>query len=115
MKRILALAMASLTLVAVLTACGSSKGAAQKTSPPPSASQTQPAADSETQVVHGTINRIDTYLVLLTDDGEYQMMDFGDGVTLDDYAEGDSVNVTYTGELGNENVNPVITAIEKAG
>lgn len=112
MKRILALSMAALTLVAVLTACGAPKKAAQ--SPAPSTSQTASPADSETQVVHGTINRIDNYLVLLTDDGEYQMMDFGDGVTLDDYAEGDSVNVTYTGELGNENVNPVITAIEKA-
>ena len=112
MKRILVLGMAALALAAALTACGPFRGAAQ--SPAPSASQAQPDAGGETQVIRGTINRMDTYLVLLTDDGEYQVMDFGSGVTLDGFSEGDSVKVTYSGELGNEDAAPVITAIEKA-
>ena len=54
------------------------------------------------------------YLVLLTGDGEYQVMDYGKGVSADGFAEGDSVEITYTGELGVEGSNPVITAISKA-
>lgn len=111
MKRLVCLMMAMLLAVSCLAACGASGGGAGKDN------KSTPAVSEETsagKVVHGTINRIDNYLVLLTDDGEYQIMDYGEGVTLDDYAEGDSVNVTYTGELGVEGSNPVITAIAKA-
>ena len=74
------------------------------------------AADASTQgkTLHGIINKIDDYLVLLTDEGEYQMMDLGEGVTLEGFAEGDSVDVTYTGELGETESTPVVTAIVKA-
>ena len=50
-------------------------------------------------MVQGIINKIDSYLLLLTDDGEYHIMDYGEGVTMDGFAEGDKVDVTYTGEL----------------
>ena len=62
----------------------------------------------------GIINQMGDYLVLLTGDGEYQVMDYGKGVSDDGFEEGDSVEITYTGELGVEGSNPVITAISKA-
>lgn len=110
MKRMVCLMMTLLLAAACLTACGAAGGGAKDSKSTPAISEEKGAE----KVVHGTINRIDNYLVLLTDDGEYQIMDYGDGVTLDDYAEGDQVNVTYTGELGVEGSNPVITAIAKA-
>lgn len=110
MKRMVCLMMTLLLAATCLTACGTSGGGAAKDSNSTPAVSDEKGAE---KVVHGVINRIDNYLVLLTDDGEYQIMDFGDGVTLDDYAEGDEVNVTYTGELGVEGSNPVITAIAK--
>lgn len=60
------------------------------------------------------INRKGDFLVLLTDDGDYQIMDYGKGVNVDDFAEGDKANITYTGELGVEGSTPVIVAISKA-
>ena len=111
MKRILVLGMAALALAAALTACGPFRGAAQ--SPAPSASQAQPDAGGETQVIRGTINRMDTYLVLLTDDGEYQIFDFDKEVDPSSFAEGDRVEVTYTGVLGDENATPVAVVIMK--
>ena len=111
MRRLVCMMMALLLAVTCLTACGSTAGGktADNKPAPPSASQ-----QVEEKTVHGIINRMGNYLVLLMDDGEYQVMDYGDGVTLDGYAEGDSVNVTYTGELGVEGSTPVITAISKA-
>lgn len=108
MKRTLVLCAAALILVLSLAACGSSKGADKSTESEKS------ETSEETQVVHGIINKIDSYLVLLTDDGEYQIMDYGEGIDMDSFSEGDSVNVTYTGTLGDEDPSPVITAIEKA-
>ena len=65
--------------------------------------------------VTGTINRLDTdYLVLITDDGEYQVMDFGESFSVEGFSEGDDVVITYTGTLGNEEKPPVITAMEAA-
>lgn len=104
MKRTLVLCTAALILVFSLTACGSSKGTQSKTS----------ETSDDVQVVHGIINKIDSYLVLLTDDEEYQILDYGEGIHMDSFSEGDSVNVTYTGTLGDEDPSPVITAIEKA-
>ena len=72
--------------------------------------------DSETEehVITGIINRKDDYLVLLTKEGDYQVMDPGEGVSLDSFTEGDSVKDTYTGVLGDEANPPVISAIEMA-
>ena len=109
-------ALSALLLTLSLAACGTPAG---ETSQDKSASNSSSSSSSqsqdvqETKTVQGIINKIDTYLVLLLDDGEYQIMDYGEGVTLDDYFEGDRVEVTYTGELGVEGVAPVISAITK--
>ena len=112
MKRMVTTSLA-LILALSLTACGPS-GAKQTTggTQEPQSSPTTQANTTE-QKVHGIINRIGNYLVLLTDDDEYQVMDLGEGVTLDGFAEGDSVDVTYTGKLGVESETPIVTAIVK--
>lgn len=104
----LALTMAGLSL----TGC-SAKG--EGTDQPPSGSQPAVTEEkAESKVVHGVINRIDNYLVLLVGDGEYQIMEYGEGVTMDGFTEGDKVDVSYTGELGVDGMYPVITAIAKS-
>lgn len=114
-KRIVCLTLALMMVGLSLTACGSKgSGKDQKTDMPVSSPVAGEEQKTEGKMVHGVINKIDNYLVLLTDDGEYQIMEYGDGVTLDDFAEGDKVDVTYTGELGVEGSNPVIIAITKA-
>ena len=111
-KRMLILSVLMLALA--LSGCGAG-GAGRKPAPSPSPSPTPSAAveQKEEKVIRGTINRIGSYLVLLTGEGEYQVMDFGEGVTADGFAEGDQVDVTYTGELGAEDTDPVIQAMEK--
>ena len=106
-------AVSALLLTLSLAACGTPAGESNqdKSASSGSSSSSQSQDAQETKTVQGIINKIDTYLVLLLDDGEYQIMDYGEGVTLDDYFEGDRVEVTYTGELGVEGVAPVITAI----
>lgn len=108
-------AVSALLLTLSLAACGTPAGETNQdksaNSSSSSSSQSQDAQEAKT--VQGIINKIDTYLVLLLDDGEYQIMDYGEGVTLDDYFEGDRVEVTYTGELGVEGVYPVFSAITK--
>ena len=54
------------------------------------------------------------YLVLITDDVEYQVMDFGENFSVEGFSEGDDVVITYTGTLENEEKPPVITAMEAA-
>lgn len=108
-------AVSALLLTLSLAACGTPAGeTSQDKSASSSSSSSSHSQDAqETKTVQGIINKIDTYLVLLLDDGEYQIMDYGEGVTLDDYFEGDRVEVTYTGELGVEGVYPVFSAITK--
>ena len=101
LKRCFALGAAALMLCALLTGCGRS-------------GQAEPAAGQEEQTLSGVINRMDDLLVLLTDAGEYQVMDLGEGVSLDGFAEGDSVTVTYTGGLGDEETPPVVASSEPA-
>lgn len=123
MKKMVSLAL-SLLLVLPLAACSNPFAAKTEESMAPQSSamvqddmgKKDEMADKDMaeQKVHGIINRMDEYLVLLTDDGEYQVMDLGEGVTLDGFAEGDSVNVTFTGKLGVESETPVVTAIVKA-
>ena len=100
LKRFFALGAAALMLCALLTGCGRS-------------GQAEPAGQEE-QTLSGVINRMDDFLVLLTDAGDYQVMDLGEGVSLDGFAEGDSVTVTYTGGLGDEETPPVVSSIEPA-
>lgn len=111
MKRMVAFS-AAVVLVLSLTACGPF-GARQTTGTPAPQNSAEVQSDAAEQKIQGIINRIDEYLVLLTKDGEYHVMDLGEGVTLDGFAEGDSVDVTYTGKLGVESETPVITAIVK--
>lgn len=108
-------AVSALLLTLSLAACGTPAGETNqdKSASSSSSSSSQSQDAQETKTVQGIINKIDTYLVLLLDDGEYQIMDYGEGVTLDDYFEGDRVEVTYTGELGVEGVYPVFSAITK--
>ena len=91
----------ALSTVLLLAACGASGSAAEES--------------QQEESVTGTINRLDTdYLVLITDDGEYQVMDFGENFSVEGFSEGDDVVITYTGTLGNEEKPPVITAMEAA-
>ena len=72
--------ISALLLLAVLAACGTDReGAAGGT-------------------VEGVVNRNGDFLVLLTDEGEYQTFEFGAGVDTGALEEGDCVSVTYTGE-----------------
>lgn len=100
--------LASLLLALSLTACGQS--AAPEASAP---AETETQAQVQTQTISGVVNRKGDFLVLLTDDGEYQPFSFGDGVSGDGLEEGDSVTITYTGTLGDENNTPTAVAIEK--
>ena len=52
--------------------------------------------------------------MLITDDGEHQVMDFGENFSVEGFSEGDDGVITYTGTLGNEEQRPVITAMEAA-
>lgn len=106
-KQFIILGAIVLMLGMALTACGHSDAPAEGTA----ASEDS----SEAQVVSGVINRKGEFLVLLTDDGAYQVMDLAEDVSLDDLSEGDHVNVTYTGELGDEDAPPVVSGIELAG
>ena len=90
----------ALSTVLLLAACGASGSAAE--------------GSQQEESVTGTINRLDTdYLVLITDDGEYQVMDFGENFSVEGFSE-DDVVITYTGTLENEEKPPVITAMEAA-
>ena len=76
---------------------------------------TDTGADAEeTAAISGVVNRLDDYLVLLTDDGEYMVFDFGEDVDSSSLEEGDRVTVSYTGQLGSEDPAPVAVSIEKA-
>ena len=108
MKRMICLVLAILLVGAALTAC--SLGKKKEAAAEPSAS----ASQEESKTIHGVINRLGSSLVLLTDEGEHQAMDYGKDLKIAGFAEGDKVNVTYTGELGKEDVYPVVIAIEKA-
>ena len=113
MKRIVCLMLTLTMMGLLLTACGGPGKDNNAEESSAETSQSEPVSDKE-QVVTGTINKIGTYLVLLTDDGAYYPMDLGEGVTLDDFAEGDRVKITYTGNLEAEIETPVITSIVKA-
>ena len=68
--------ISALLLLAVLAACGTDReGAAGGT-------------------VEGVVNRNGDFLVLLTDEGEYQAFEFGAGVDTGALEEGDCVSVT---------------------
>lgn len=108
MKRIAAILLSAALLLS-LAAC--KKGEAPSTSQPKSSESV--AEEVKEGTISGVINRIGDFMVLLTDDGEYQIFDFDKEIDPSGFAEGDRVEVTYTGVLGDENVNPVAVVIMK--
>lgn len=111
MKKILIFILTLTCALSILTACGQKDAGKQEDL------AEVPAEDSaeETQTISGVINRLDDYLVLLDDNAEYHVFDFGEDLDKASLEEGDSVNVTYTGTLDSENPAPVAIAVEKVG
>ena len=100
MRRMISAMLAALMLL-TLAACGSGK-------------QDGGAGREDTAAVSGVVNRLGDFLVLLTEDDTYAVFDFGEDVDPEALEEGDSVTVTYTGELGSEDPAPVAVSVEKA-
>lgn len=105
MKRAFICAFAVLCLAAALTGCGRKDAGPQESGSAP---------DDGKQTISGIVNRVDDYLVLLDDSEQYRLFDFGEDVDPGSLEEGDSVTVTYTGDLDSEDPPPVAVAIEKA-
>ena len=80
MKRMICLVMAVMLAALCLTACGTIRGGRENSQPTSSTS-----AQAEGKTVQGIINQKGDYLVLLTDEGEYQVMNYGKGVNADDF------------------------------
>lgn len=119
MKQFFALGAMVLMLGIFLAGCGQSNLPANDSSPSENTTEQESGTEEQEvtaneQTLSGVINRMGDFLVLLTDEGGYQIMDLAEGISLDDFEEGDSVTVTYTGELGDEETPPVISAIELA-
>lgn len=131
MKRMIAFAL-MLCLMLSLAACGQKDSGKQESTDQdqttveeqanqpadngedPAETQDDKANDAqEEQTISGVVNRLDDYLVLLDNDDEYRIFDFGEGVDQSKLAEGDKVTVTYTGELGSEDPAPVAVSIQK--
>ncbi|WP_417042905.1 hypothetical protein [Dysosmobacter sp.] len=105
-KRLVILALA-MTLMFTLVACGKKDDTVKE--------QTDDEETTEeTHTISGTVNRLDDYLVLLDDAGDYHVFDFGEDVDPSSLEEGDKVTVTYNGTLDSDDPAPVATAIEKA-
>ena len=102
-------ALLAATLLLTLAACGSSGSGTASSGQDGALDGAEAAA-----TVSGVVNRLGDFLVLLTEDGEYQTFDFGEEVDTGALEEGDQVTVTYTGELGVEDSTPVIVSIVKA-
>lgn len=110
--------VACAAVILVLAGCKAPGGSGGKESPKPAASdrpQVSATQAPEGKILKGVINRIDSYLVLLTDDEVYQTMELGEGISMDGFSEGDRVEITYTGVLDSPDADPVIIGIAKAG
>ena len=115
MKRVFSLLLAA-CLVLGLSACSQKgqKAPDQNSSAQVSSEQSGKDQSETEQVITGVVNRLDDYLVLLDENGEYLVFDFGVDVDPTGLEEGDSVTVHYNGELGNEDEPPVAVSIDKA-
>lgn len=135
MKKLVFTTLLMLCLVLSLAACGQNKSNTNSTpgsmpessmsdgsmpdspmpdSSMPDSSMPEGSDAEEAEAISGIVNRLDSYLVLLDDEGNYLVFDFGDDVDQKALAEGDRVTVTYTGELGSENPAPVAVDIQVA-
>ena len=118
-KKAIVLGIGILTLGILLCSCHAGMGrgikpaAGSGQTPPASSSAKEKEQEEEKQEIQGIINKMGTYLILLVGDGEYQVMDFGQGVSQDGFEEGDQVKITYTGSLDDEENAPVIVTMEK--
>ena len=133
MKRMISGVLAALMLL-TLAACSSGTGNVSGTDDTTGSSAVSGAEDTsgtgtdstsdsgkdtgadaeETAAISGVVNRLDDYLVLLTEDKTYAVFDFCEDVDPAELEEGDSVTVTYTGELGSEDPAPVAVSITKS-
>ena len=111
MKRTITALLAALLLL-TLAACGSNSDPSGNGDA--AVSGTTDSTEEATATVSGVVNRLDDYLVLLTEDETYAVFDFGEDVDPAELEEGDSVTVTYTGELGSEDPAPVAVSITKS-
>ena len=110
MKRIATMILGAALMLSLASCSKLGLPGRQSASPAPSESGT---AEISTATVTGIINRMDDFLVLLLDNGDYQIFDFAKGMDTSGFAEGDGVEVTYTGVLGDENATPVATQMVK--
>ena len=124
MKNMTAFALA-LCLVLSLAACGQKDSGKQDSeNPDVMTEQTEQPADGSDgnqekeipleQTISGVVNQLDDYLVLLDEEDEYRIFDYGIDVDPTELEEGDRVIVTYNGILGDEENVPVAVAIDKA-
>ena len=107
MKKTLILLLAVILLLG-LASCGRDGGNKGEAS-----TDGEGTSQTDTASVRGIVNRCGDFLTLLTEDGEYVIFDFGEGVDPSDLEEGDNVVVSYTGEIGNEEETPVAVSITK--
>lgn len=126
MKKILTFALAACLLLS-LAACGKKDAGKQNTDDQQAVTEQNAPMDqdtagqddakeqdAETQTFTGIVNRLDGYLVLVDDKGDYHIFDFGDDVDQSALEEGDKVVVTYTGTLDNEDPAPVAVSVQEA-
>ena len=102
MKRQVMALLAAAVLLLGLASCGGKAGEGEDS-----------AGGADTASVSGIVNRLGDFLTLLTEDGDYVVFDFGRGVDAAGLEEGDSVTVSYTGELDSEEEPPVAVSITK--
>nr|WP_325247435.1 hypothetical protein [uncultured Oscillibacter sp.] len=128
MKRMITFAL-TLCLMLSLAACGQKDSGKQETADKdqttveeqanqPAENEADAAQDSEadaqqdTQTINGVVNRLDDYLVLLDENGDYHTFDYGVDVDPSKLEEGDKVMVTYNGTLDGDE-SPVAVSIDK--
>ena len=135
MKKFMMLLL-SFCLLLSLAACGQSKDQTsgdqkdetnqEETAGDPAQNPDGEAPDAETptddqsgeeavgeHTISGVVNRLDEYLVLLDEDGEYHIFDYGIDVDPTSLEEGDKVTVSYNGTLDDEKETPVAVSIDK--
>ncbi|WP_394884549.1 hypothetical protein [Clostridium butyricum] len=107
MKRFISLFLIVALFTCSLVGCGSHKDNSDIT-----ANDSNQSSETKESVMTGVVNRIDDYLVVLDDEGNYLKFKV-DGISLDGFTEGDEVNITYTGTLSEDSEDLVAKDIVK--